>query len=388
MRRVLCFVFFLSSLHLAAQQKTWSCGLLIRQDTIRFELVQEKGGEFYIRNGEEKVLMEKLSESGDSVKYALSVFDAFLIFPKRTGATFGGWYRKGDAKVPSKGLAFLAGIPARKVLNTGSLKVEGSWPLEFLEGDVVKDKGILVLRQRGNQISGSILTETGDYRFLNGEISGRSGYLHTFDGGHAWFFRLNFSESGQNLEGSFVFSQTGAQRFRGVKQDGARLASGFSEGKEGLFRFSGLDAGGNRIGMEAFRGKGLVLQVMGTWCPNCLDETKFLVEEFASRPANVEFAGLAFERGNDANYAQQRIATVKRKLLVPYPVYWGGNANKDSASAALPDVGGIKAFPTTVFVKSDGRILKVHSGFSGPATGDAYEAWRKEFRELLKQLNP
>jgi hypothetical protein len=51
-------------------------------------------------------------------------------------------------------------------------------------------------------------------------------------------------------------------------------------------------------------------------------------------------------------------------------------------------VGGIKAFPTTVFVKSDGRILKIHSGFSGPATGDAYEAWRKEFRELLKQLNP
>jgi hypothetical protein len=61
-------------------------------------------------------------------------------------------------------------------------------------------------------------------------------------------------------------------------------------------------------------------------------------------------------------------------------------ANKDSASKALPEAGGIKAFPTTLFVKKNGEILKVHSGFSGPATGAAYDAWRKEFRDILKQL--
>jgi hypothetical protein len=71
---------------------------------------------------------------------------------------------------------------------------------------------------------------------------------------------------------------------------------------------------------------------------------------------------------------------------VPYPILWGGNANKDSASKALPAAGGIKAFPTTLFVKKNGEVLKVHSGFSGPATGEAYDAWRKEFRLLLKEL--
>jgi thiol-disulfide isomerase/thioredoxin len=270
-----------------------------------------------------------------------------------------------------------------------ALQVQGRWPLEFLDGENVQDRGILVLNQRGNKLNGSILTETGDYRFLNGEIQGKAAFLQTFDGGHAYFFRLDFSEDASSLRGLFKYSQSGKQSFRGKRNDQYELSDAFSHGTPSqIFRFSAIDNIRRLWTQNDFKGKALVVQVMGSWCPNCLDETRFLTEEYPLRPSGVEFIALAFERKDDAAYGLSRIETVKRKLSVPYPVFLAGKANKDSASIALPAAGGIKAFPTTLFVKSNGEILRVHSGFSGPATGEPYEAWRREFRKIIKEIIP
>jgi thiol-disulfide isomerase/thioredoxin len=131
----------------------------------------------------------------------------------------------------------------------------------------------------------------------------------------------------------------------------------------------------------------LVVQVLGSWCPNCLDETRFLVEKYTTRPENVEFVGLAFERKSDFAYAKSRIEVVKNKLQVPYPMLIAGISNKDSAAKVLASISRVAAFPTTIFVRADGRVLKVHTGFSGPATGAFYEAWKKEFDLLVAEIN-
>jgi thiol-disulfide isomerase/thioredoxin len=387
----LFFSVFLSlcSILACGQAMVWNCGLLIQQDTIRFELHRTSDGAFYIQNGEEQVPMVKKREFADSLEYEISVFDATLIFPSASGKQFGGWYRKHDARIPSKGLSLLAGITGEPLYVEKGAEIAGNWPLDFMEGEKVQDKGILVLSQNRNILKGSILTETGDYRYLNGRIRGNKAFLQTFDGGHAWYFRLEFSEDGKSLNGDFLYSQTGKQTFRGVRDPQAKLASGFSEVKiPDRFHFAGINASGKKITRDDFAGKGLVVQVMGSWCPNCLDETRFLSEEFPFRPPGVEFVGLAFERKDDPAYAKERIAAVSRRLVVPYPILHAGKANKDSASKALPQAGGIRAFPTTIFVKANGEILKIHSGFSGPATGEAYMEWRKEFRALLKQISP
>lgn len=389
MIRLSLLLLMMNCLSLSGQPMKWHCGLLIHSDTIRFELIRNADGSLFIRNGDEEVGMEKRNESADSVEYSLAVFDASLVFPKSTGSKFEGWYRKGDARIPSRGLRMLAGLKSPATFAEPCLSVEGSWPIDFLEDNKVQDKGILILHQKGNQLKGSILTETGDYRFLNGAIRRNKAYLQTFDGGHAYYFRLQFSEDAKSLDGEFLYSQNGKQFFRGRLDNQAKLSGGFSgQVSAEKFQFSGNDVSGKKITQDYFQGKGLVLQVMGSWCPNCLDETRFLVEEYPGRPAGVEFAGLAFERKDDPAYAQERIAIVRRKLAVPYLLLHGGKASKDSASRKLPQVGGVKAFPTTVFIKPDGRILKIHSGFSGPATGVAYEVWQKEFRELLQQIKP
>ena len=389
MRLIFTGILCITSLLSCSQTTVWHCGLLIQQDTIRFELHRTSDGAFYIQNGEERVPMEKKREYSDSLEYELSVFDATLIFPSDCRKQFGGWYRKHDARIASKGLRLVAGIAASSPYNGKSPMVAGHWPLEFLDGEKVQDKGILQLEQSGNLLRGSILTETGDYRYLNGQIREEKAFLQTFDGGHAYFFRIVFSEDGKSLKGEFLYSASGKQPFRGLRDQGAKLASGFTASiSSDRFRFAGVNAQGKNITHNDFAGKGLVVQVMGSWCPNCLDETRFLSEEFPLRPPGVEFIGLAFERKDDPAYAQERIAAVTRRLAVPYPILHAGKANKDSASKILPQAGGIKAFPTTIFVKANGEILKIHSGFSGPATGEAYLEWRKEFQALLKEIRP
>jgi len=114
---------------------------------------------------------------------------------------------------------------------------------------------------------------------------------------------------------------------------------------------------------------------------------RFYYETYkTNKPENVEFVGLAFERKNDLAYAYSRIGVVKSRLKVPYPIFWGGLASKDTASSVLPSITSVLSFPTTIFVKTDGSVLKVHTGFAGPATGTYFARWKEEFADLLKQI--
>jgi hypothetical protein len=52
----------------------------------------------------------------------------------------------------------------------------------------------------------------------------------------------------------------------------------------------------------------------------------------------------------------------------------------------LPQLESIVNFPTTIFVGKDGRIVKIHTGFSGPGTGPHYEEQKKEFYDTVNGL--
>ena len=43
--------------------------------------------------------------------------------------------------------------------------------------------------QAGDSVAGTFLTETGDHRFLAGQVRGAEMYLSTFDGAHAFLYK-------------------------------------------------------------------------------------------------------------------------------------------------------------------------------------------------------
>jgi len=379
--------------------KHWVCSIQVQEKAIQFKLYRKASdGSLSILNGLEKIDLERSFNRNDSSFYTISIFDAGIKLPNILSDYFEGSYFKLDTKTPGYSLPISGRLVATqsnpverepKVKGTSS-NIE-SWRLDFLdEKGILQDSGWLRFYQENGMRYGTILTETGDFRYLNGYQKDSNLVLQTFDGGHTYYFDFFINSNKQSLRGDFFYGKTGKQFIKGRKEDRNFLSKGFrgTSASNDIFSFEAIDSNGLQINLNdpSFNGKAFVVQIMGTWCPNCLDETKFLSSEYNQRPKGVEFLGLAFEKKTDLVYAFSRIRVVKNKLKVPYKILFCGAANKDSASKMLPILAPIQAFPTTVFVRKDHTILKVHSGFSGPATGTFYDAWKKQFRELMLEL--
>jgi thiol-disulfide isomerase/thioredoxin len=131
----------------------------------------------------------------------------------------------------------------------------------------------------------------------------------------------------------------------------------------------------------------VILQLFGTWCPNCMDETRFLIPWYNQNAGRgVEIIGLAFERKDDFNYASTRVKRMDSKMNVPYDLVIAGTNDKEKAALKLPMLNKIASFPTTIFIGRDGKVKKIHTGFSGPGTGKYYKEYIKEFNETVNSL--
>jgi thiol-disulfide isomerase/thioredoxin len=153
------------------------------------------------------------------------------------------------------------------------------------------------------------------------------------------------------------------------------------------FEFAFPDENGHlmTIDVPALAGKPKIVQFLGTWCPNCLDETKFLLEYLRNEDPDIAIVGLAFERHTDPVKARQAIARYRQKLDISYPILLAGSSDKNEASKQLPMLNKVFAFPTLIFIDSDNRVRKIHTGFNGPATLH-YQSFKKEFHETVISL--
>lgn len=382
---------FLISLSTVSSAQVWNCGLHVQGQKLPFQLERLPSQDWILWNGSEQIGLEKGIPEADSLRFPVLVFDAWLKIPANPGALFFGSFSKGDAKVPGYQMSFTAKVskdfsPKKPVVRAKKQKDE--YLIGFYNANgLMADSGILRIQsfQQTNRVEATILTETGDFRYLNGVLNDEGLKLSTFDGGHTYLFKAR--RIGDGFVGRFYYSRSGSDSVSIFPIQDRKLKSGFRQ-FEGRFSFSAKDRTG-QIHTEKdpeFLGKPMIVQVLGTWCPNCMDESRFLVEMYPLIREKVRIVGLAFERKNQDEYGFERIEIVKGKLKIPYPIYLAGPASKDSASKRLPSVAPIEAFPTTVFVKSDGTILKAHSGFTGPATGKDYLDWKQEFLKLVDLL--
>jgi thiol-disulfide isomerase/thioredoxin len=138
---------------------------------------------------------------------------------------------------------------------------------------------------------------------------------------------------------------------------------------------------------EKFQNKVVIVQLFGTWCVNCLDETKFLTKWYSeNHQKGVEIIGLAFEAKPGFEYASKRVGKMKEKLGVPYDLAIGGTKDKKEASKKFPMLNEITSFPTTIFIGKDGKVKKIHTGFSGPGTGKYYQEFVNSFNQTVEDL--
>lgn len=129
---------------------------------------------------------------------------------------------------------------------------------------------------------------------------------------------------------------------------------------------------------------------MGTWCPNCLDESKFYVNYLKENSnSNVKVIGLAFEVAKTKEAAFKRMKRLKDRIGIEYPLLladFGNIADKAMAQSKLPMLNHILSYPTTIFLDKKGTVRKIHTGFNGPATGKKYDEFKIEFNQFMNLL--
>ncbi|MGB3144101.1 MAG: TlpA disulfide reductase family protein, partial [Maribacter sp.] len=129
--------------------------------------------------------------------------------------------------------------------------------------------------------------------------------------------------------------------------------------------------------------------LMGTWCPNCLDETKFLVDYLQNNPSkDIKVIGLAFESAKTKEKAFEGIERLKKRIEVPYPLLLAqyGSYDKKAAQEKLPMLDHILSYPTTIFIDKNGAMRRIHTGFNGPATGNKFVEFKSDFDEFINTL--
>lgn len=271
-----------------------------------------------------------------------------------------------------------------------AVNVSGTYQAMFSDTTGDSFNAIGEFEQIGAKVTGTFRTETGDFRYLQGEIDSNKLLLSCFDGSHAFLFRADIS--GDSLVGSFYSGKHYKASWIAYKNPSAKLRSGdsisFSLNPQNAFKFNFMTPDSSWINFESefFKNKIKVVQVLGSWCPNCRDESEFLNQYIKDFPdKRLEIVGLAFERKGDLQKAMNRVALYKKNLNLNYPIAYGGVANRDTAAAVLGNLNGIFAFPTTLFIDRRNQIYKIHSGFDGPATSQ-FENYKKEFHKTISFL--
>ena len=330
-------------------------------------------------NGEERVFMRSVSGGG----YSVPVFGGALV-----GEWIGGegekiwrgdWVdslRIKEYRVP------LEITPVKKKSTRGGGVKNSVWDT---------DLGKLKMAQRGDSITATFLTSTGDYRYQAGEIDPKTSRfkIGNFDGVHLFSFEGTIKQD-SITNGVFKSGTHYATNWEGVRSttDHVDWSSTQAWNPKSKVFIKGVNSGGEtevwtreRLGESGYRV--LVVDVIGTWCPNCMDEARLLRELCEDYPEMI-VVSMAFER-SVGEEALERIADFKEEMGLPWEVLLGGVANKRIADSTLSFMGGIKSFPTTAFIPVEGDLI-IHSGFSGPATGESYEEEIVFFRNTIESL--
>ena len=267
------------------------------------------------------------------------------------------------------------------------------WAATFKGAEETTAVGIF--EQNGGRVSGTFLTSSGDYRYLEGVVSVDSLKLSGFDGGHAFLFTAKVENDHQLSGGKFYSGAVGLETWTAEKDSAAALPDGYEQthlraGESKLnFHFTSIDGKDVSIKDDRYKNKVILIQIMGSWCPNCMDETAFLSDYYSKHQKDgFEVLGLAYERTTDFNRSKASLERFRQRFHVQYPILVTGVTLTDPlrSEKTLPQLDGIKAFPTTIFIDRKGNVRKIYTGFSGPGTGQYFEEFKKEFDQTVSSL--
>ena len=344
-------------------------------------------------NGDDRFELTGITYRNDSVIIPIKIYDAVLE-AKIDGERMSGRLVKLYSNRPDGRVPFTAqkgALPRFAASDDkAAVSLNGRWEITVPERGNAQQVGVFTQTGDGG-LTGSILTVTGDYRYLEGSVQGNRFYLSAFAGMTPYLIRGQFTDA-DAFTAEFI-TPAGMTRFEGARNPDAVLPDAYAmtslkPGYTSLdFRLPDLEGREVSLSDPKYKGKVIVVTVLGSWCPNCLDEAAFLAPWYiANRSRGVEVVGLAFERRNDIEYARNQLSVFMEKFGITYDILFAGSTGAESVANVLPELTSLMSYPTTFFIDKKGHVRKIHTGFNGPATGKFYEEFKNSFNLIINEL--
>ena len=377
-------------------------GVLILNEEKNIELpfnfdisYRSKKPNIIIKNADERIVVNEISVKGDSLIFKMPVFDTEFRTVFVGDNLEGVWinnYKATNNKIKFKAMY---GETNRFLVVPGKANpiFEGRWETTFSPGTKDSSKAIGVFHhvEQTDYVTGTFLTETGDYRYLEGIKHNNNLYLSCFDGSHAFLFVAEYNN--QKLTGTFYSGAAWQEPWEAKFNQNIKLANAeeitFLKNKEEEINFSFPDLNKKIISLndKKFENKPIIIQVMGSWCPNCMDESAYLADVYKQyKHQGLEIIALAFEKTTDFEKAKNQVLRLQKRFKMDYTILITQQTGKDKASEVLKALNKITAFPTTIFLNKQHQVVKIHTGFSGPATGNDYELFKRNTENVIERL--
>lgn len=351
-----------------------------------------KGYSLELMNAEDRIVLDEVIIKDDSLHAQLFVFDA-TIHAKISGDRLSGTWVKNYAEnyvIPFD--ATFGSEPRFAIASKSSTaSFDGKWEVDLLKEDRII-KAIGLFKQKDQSVTGTFMTASGDYRFLEGVVDGNTLKLSCFDGSFAYLFEAKMLEN-RTIEGELWSGKSRHEKWVAKRNDDYELPDPYAmtfvkEGYENFeLKFPNTSGEVVQLSDARYKDKIVIVQILGTWCPNCMDETAFYVDWLKTNNGRgVEVIGLAFESKADASYANSRINKMKEKMGVEYEVLFAGTTSEESRAKALPMLNKVMSFPTSILLDKRHKVRKIHTGFSGPGTGEYFEKFVEEFDLIMDKL--
>ncbi|HEY6211923.1 MAG TPA: TlpA disulfide reductase family protein [Vicinamibacterales bacterium] len=268
--------------------------------------------------------------------------------------------------------------------------IAGLWNVQT-KSSKGEDAWHLIVRQSGASVSAAILRVDGDTGTLTGTYRDGRFVLGHFSGARPLRVEITPSADGtlavvQNREAPLTAIRDDQARAKGLPQptDPSRFTSVKDPTEPFRFSFPNLDGKIVSNTDPQFRGKVVIVDIAGSWCPNCHDETPFLVDLYKTyHPRGLEIVALSFEEAAQLKNPTRLRAFIKH-YGITYTVLVPGEPRE--AGEKLPQTVNLNSFPTTFFLGRDGRVRAAHAGFPGKASGSFHEAAKKEITHTIEQL--
>ncbi|MEI8004619.1 MAG: TlpA disulfide reductase family protein [Bacteroidota bacterium] len=347
-----------------------------------------------VSNAGEVIMISEFAVSGDTVFMKFPVYTSEIIALIRHDSLIGRYYPKGKEDGSWYKFYAVQGMTDRfpwankkpDVNLTGRWKISenrGTSDSTFMIGEFVQDS---------NHIAGTILDPAGDYRFLEGKVSGNKFMISAVDGAHTLILTADISPVGKLVNGRLTGSPRWKTSWKAERNETYMLPKMDEllklKPNAPLFNFSLPEINGDIVTLNdpKFKDKVVIVIAIGTWCPNCLDETMFFKDLYTSyKDKGLEIVALCFE-GKTFEASKKPMGRFIAQTGAEYSFLYAGPRGGEALHSVLYNLEGRWAYPSSIYIDRNRVIRKVETGFYGPGTGKHYKDYTEETTKFIEKL--